>query len=220
MGFIWDTVKGITKTAINLQSLGAFDVAIIGDEEEQSATQVNVSKGDWKGSRVAVGPAHETSTSTIRFTDALQEFSYWHERSIHSDRNQIGNVLFCCQLSWESATELVAYILSNYTRDLELLDINISDTFIGFEEWQQDPEFNLLKLLEVAGFTDIEGADAFNLIIFVILGQAIRESKLINLKKQEWNSEHDVAVVFKLLPLLKKLGFFKALGRGGATFIR
>jgi hypothetical protein len=39
MGFIWDIVKGLTKTAVNIQTVGAFDVAAFDDDEPKSSTE-------------------------------------------------------------------------------------------------------------------------------------------------------------------------------------
>ena len=36
MGFIWDVLKDVTKTVINVHSLGAVDVEIIGNDDENS----------------------------------------------------------------------------------------------------------------------------------------------------------------------------------------
>src|ERR1700722_9785863 len=39
MGFIWDVVKGLTKTVVNVHSLGASDVPIFEDEEATDSSK-------------------------------------------------------------------------------------------------------------------------------------------------------------------------------------
>ena len=39
MGFIWDVVKGFTKIAVNVHTLGAFDTPVFEDDESHLRAQ-------------------------------------------------------------------------------------------------------------------------------------------------------------------------------------
>jgi hypothetical protein len=69
----------------------------------------------------------------------------------------------------------------------------------------------------MSGLADVDGADEFGLILFLVIGQAIRELGYEGLRKQQWTRANDRAVMSRLLPLLKQWGF-QAKGGYGLQF--
>ena len=46
MGLVWDVLKDITKTVINVHSLGAFDVKVAGETEDGSSGSSGIRRSD------------------------------------------------------------------------------------------------------------------------------------------------------------------------------
>jgi hypothetical protein len=156
----------------------------------------------------------KTKSSSVTFANPSEEFRYWYERSKNPDGECVHDVLFSSRLSWGSATDLVAALLRSYERDLSLLDANVSDTCIEFESLVGEPDFDLFKLIEAAGISRVDSADEYTLVLFFVIGQAIRKLGYEGLTKSQWTRANDRAVITKLRSILREWGFEATGGYG------
>jgi hypothetical protein len=74
MGFFWDVLKDVTKTVINVHSLGAFDVKIAGEDEVNSSGECKITTSKGNVHRYTPTSTHSGSVRATEAPSVLEPF--------------------------------------------------------------------------------------------------------------------------------------------------